>query len=329
MLDRKDLLRRIRKWMAEGKKAEGKIQPLTAIRLLHSNAESGERPIESWDVDETTHPEELVNELLSTADGDSDSHKGDGTQRYAFIAHFGDAGAWTATFKFNIYKAPDAGEEGAEMSTDAGTQKGLLVTAHKHIEQTLRISVGSSETQHRFLIRQLEMKDARIEKLESERDAVWEAQQDLMDRTHQRARDDRKQAFWEQKKEEITSILFPMLPMLFAIVFRKKVPGDNSVAPEMVALKEFLKTFKEDQLKALFDGSPQEGVAPIFSPQQAMFMRMAIQQAVESEDKSEDDVRKRMIDPPAHDKMRKSLFEEEDEAPSAKIPKDSDPKDEA
>lgn len=311
MLDRKDILKRLRKWMAEGKRAEGKIQPLSAIRLLHLNAESGERPIESWDIDHETQPEELVNDLVSTSDNDSDGHKGDGTQRYAFIAHFGESGAWTASYKFSIYKAPDMGEEGAEMGSDAGTQKGMLVSAHRHIEQLIKVAVQSADMQITKLIRQVEQRDNRIKELESERDSVWEAQQELMDRTHQRAIEDRKQAFWEQQKENIAGLLLPMIPIVLAALTKKDIKGE--ISPEMLALKEFFKTLKPEQLDALF-GDPQTGQQGIFDPRQAMVMRIAIQQAIDMEDKKEADVQQRMIDPQAHAKMKRSLFDEDDVA---------------
>lgn len=295
MLDRKALLKKVRKWVQEGKKVDGEDQPLTYLQLIHQNEGSGS-PVDGWDI-KADGPglEELTREMAETAEGDASGH-GEGVQQYYFAAYFGNASpeslGYGARYPFRIYRAPDVNEANQEITgSESATPRGMLQGNQRHLERMVQLFAGPIEANNRSLQRQVEQLTDEV--------GVWrDKYMGIIDwyeqaRAAQREDEDakRRYAYWEQKKEQIAGIIMPLLPAIIGALLKRKNEGPS---PELIAVKEWFKTIQGPQWDALVLGNPEKGVEPILTPGQQLFFQAAMKQFMEMEDADEAAVRARM-----------------------------------
>lgn len=299
-LDSKQLSRRLTAWIGNGARHNGVQQPCTHVRLMHAT-DQGDKPVQGWDVDDKTHIDAMVREMRDVAEGDAGGYRGE-EQQYYFAAFFGDASpeslGYGARMTFKMYVAPDVNEENQQITgSESVSPKGMLATNQSHLRDVMRITFGPIDSNTRSMQREIEQLREENAQLRSESYKVIELQQNLMNQETQRRIEERRYAFWEQKKEEVAGIILPILPAaigeLLQKLGQKDVKIEGGMSPEVVAFREFLKQLDNDQWDALV-GNPERGVTGILKGPQAFMFKGALKKFMDMDKESESQVQERL-----------------------------------
>lgn len=252
-IDRKRLLGHVRKWILGGDRGES----CTSIALVHLNEAGRGKPVRTWDVTPETVIETLVTEMSDIAEEDA-TNLGD-RQRYAFGAYSGRCspgiGNYFARYAFTLHPPPTLesanDDEIVEMSENATTPKGHAQMSSKFsldlMKQVLPWAHQIMSRQEQTISRQA----AEIESLYAERRKNVILHERVVQQSHKRQLQLRKVIFWEKKKEEAASIIFPMLAPLFMAAAGKQLPSGQATK-ESVTFEHFINSFTDDeQLMAL------------------------------------------------------------------------------
>lgn len=290
-LNRTDLLKRIRRWKRDGKKIDGVDQPLTYLQILHVH-DAGQAPVDGFGVTADTELEILVKEVIEAVETDAAGHRGE-TQKYYLCAYYGEMSpeslAYSNRYPISIFRAPDVNEENQEITGGDVSPKGLLASNQRHLERVMQMTLGPIETNNRSLQRQVETLTEENEKLRSKVSEYIEWYETTRTQDKIREIEERKYAFWEEKKEQIAMVLLPALPAIIGALIKKP---NAAPSPELIAAREVFKTIKPEQWDALV-GNPEKGQKGILSMQQSIFFQATMKQFMEAEDKEEEAIAER------------------------------------
>lgn len=300
MLDIKKLSRRLTAWLSDGAMHNGEQQPLTHVRLMHVT-DHGDVPVQGWPISEKTNVDIVTRDMREVAAGDAEGYKGE-EQQYYFAAFFGDASpeslGYGARMTFKMFIPADANEENQQITgSESVTPKGMLAANQGHLRDVMRITFGPIDSNTRSMQREIEQLREENAQLRSESYKVIELQQNLMNQETQRRLEERKYAFWEQKKEEVAGIILPLLPaaigQLIKALGAKDVEVSGGMSPEVIAFREFLKQLDNDQWDALI-GNPERGITGILKGPQAFMFKGAMKKFMDMDTESEEKVQERL-----------------------------------
>jgi len=291
-LNRKDFLKKVRRWVTEGKRINGEAAPLTYVRLMHQSDDRPDSPVDAWEFESDTDLEAKVSEMITTAEEDCKGRKGS-IQQYSFFGYFGDmspdSGGFGAQHPFTQFSVPDVGEDNMEIA-GGSSPKAQLQDARRHLETVMKMTYGPIDQNQRNMQRRIEEQDAIIAELMSNQMAVFRLQQDLLSEEARRAREDREEAFTQEMKGEAAKIVLPFLgPALGALIKWVSKDGDAppTADPELLgalsAAKEALKALTPDQFYAL-TGNAETGQTGILTMPQSQLLKMALKRFMDEEE---------------------------------------------
>lgn len=260
MSTREKLLGKVREWILGGKRGDD----CRTIALVHGDGDRSLKPVETWEI---VQGEPIDFDALASAiwdQAESDSSGSEDTQIYWALAYFGDnrpgVNAYGARQKIQIDGVISFGRDDSIGSSEKmDNPRSIATVMGRMMLDHHRLTAPWANEMMRSAQRIIDSQATRIRELEEKAKQNLILQEKLIQRNHLRNLQLRKVIYWERKKEEIGSIIIPMLPSMLSAVAGKQLTAGPNGAPQnpsndyIEAFKRFVTTVapQEDKLQAL------------------------------------------------------------------------------
>lgn len=271
MVERRRLLAKLRQWILGGHKDEN----CRVIALMHLESEGRSKPVRTWDIIQgETNIDILASEVQDEAEQDA-AGIGD-EQKYMVAAYFGDASvgtnAYGGRYAFKINAPPsfdDNGEAGITSSESVTTPKAFAAMAGKFSNEMFRLVIPWANETMRMQQRMIERLEAQNVEMMKDRERMVVLQEKLLSQHHKRQLQTRKVIYWENKKDQLANLLFPMLPVVLnGVAGKQLVPTQRT--QETVTIEQFMQVMMTNPEKIAV-------MQQLLKPQQLPAVMMIIQ----------------------------------------------------
>lgn len=207
----------------------------------------------------------IVDEIRDTCN--ADAHALGGFQKYQVRAIHGQSDRIFATLAYACDGGmPEQNPEAAIMQAEDPSPRGERAMNMRHTDTVFRYAAGATEKAIRIYEKNIDSQAAEIAQLRAENEQMRKELRDIRDEDHEKARQRRRDAWLEQKKDEVFDMLAPVLPMM-AMGLGKKV------FPQLASAPTGIKSEAELQIEGIFSTMSDEqlmGIMNILDPGQKM-----------------------------------------------------------
>lgn len=257
MVNRARILKHVRKHILVGQ--EGST--CKVITLSHLEGEGRSKPVGAWDVNAAdVNFDGLVNEIIASATEDAEGI-GD-SQKYLIGFYFKDqvpgSTGYGARLPFTVTVAPtfDPGdaEAGIVGSDTMGSPKAQAAQAMKFAIDLFRHVVPWSNQIMQQQQQMIQRMEAQANEHHDQQKKMMVLNEKLLSRHHRRQLKTRKLVKHEQRKDEMASMIMPLIPVVIASLAGKPgaAPGLPGPAAEATyTFDQFARSLDPEQLGAL------------------------------------------------------------------------------
>lgn len=185
MPDNAKVQQRLRSWALQG--CPNQPGTLSVVVLRHMVDNENARPVGGWAIEAGVDVRAVANAMCDKMQEEADNLKG--SERFVIAAYFGDAKPGQSPPGDTFSQRADPVIVDSDVvgnSESRGTAKGLLDTAHRHIENRERNTNGMIAELFRVQGRMIDKLVEKLDNSEKNQEKVIELTTQLMDKTHMR-----------------------------------------------------------------------------------------------------------------------------------------------
>ena len=221
-------------------------ESLTKFVLYHLGSKTKDEIWEEEYEQDAIGADDYARIILLEAEADAESVSG--LQSYALGAFYGRRKSPSRKHRFRIQGTDDL--DVSHEHSETGDSTGLVKQAHRHLEATMKIALGSVEGAMRRQDRQLALQEMRLERAENRHIEVIKLQEELLSQRQERELETLRAMNREKHIDDIVGTVKMGMPILINRVGGKKLLPETTTPKEM-ALNAFFDTIDPEQLTKL------------------------------------------------------------------------------